>query len=438
MSPRRAAAASCAVFALWAGAARASTWEFNGFGPRAAGLGNASEAASDDYFATYANPANLALARHVHGGFGFDVLRHAFAIEQRGGRSRHPPRLPQDNQLVHVGLSTPLGGWLDERAGLGLAFQLPLAGPTRLDALDYRTPHLTLYDSLPDRLELAIGLGVRPHPALALGVSVQMLTALVGQASIDLSILDHRITRKAMDVALTTQVFPIAGATWLPLDPLRVSLVWRAESLIRYGLPLDVWLEEVGRLRFRIGGVGLYLPEVWALAAAWRTSGGWMATAGVAWQRWSGMPPLAPTVDLDLDDREIVRRGVPADSVLFVRNHPIEMGARDVWVPRAGVEWQGRVLAARGGVQHRPTPLPRADGIGNYLDAPATTVSLGVGARFADPLAVHDQPLSLDLTLAWTQLARRTVEKRDPADPVGGTSVAGGSLHAAVGIHHDF
>jgi long-chain fatty acid transport protein len=437
MIPVRTCLAVVLAGAAIAPPASANTLELLGFGARSAAMGNTGEAAADDYFATFSNPANLALAKQVHGGLGFDFLRHTFAIDQAGGSDRYPARLPQDNELIHVGMSTPLGGWLQDRAALGIAFHLPLTGPTRLDALDYRTPQLVLWDTLPDRLQLVLGAGVRPLDWLAFGASVQVLTALTGVADIDVSVLDHRITKKSLDVALATEAFPIAGATVTPNADWRIALVWRAASHVRYDLPLDVHLDDIGNLRFAIQGVGLWVPESWTLGAAWNRDP-WSATAALAWQRWGVLPQLAPNMTLDADDADLLPPGTPPDAILHVRNRPAAMGARDIVVPRAGGEFRFGRWALRAGVQHRPTFLPRADGIANYLDAPATTVSFGGRARFADPLAVQSKPLDLDLTVSWTQLNRRTVWKLDPDDPVRGTSVAGGSLHVAVGVHHDF
>ena len=418
--------------------AHATTMELYGFGPRATALGNASEAISDDYFAVYANPANLALADHIHFGFGTDMVWNRFAIERDKGQDRYPSRLPADNYLANIGISTPLGGWIRNRAALAVAIHLPVGGPTRLDALDYRTPQVTMYDTLGDRLALVFGLGVRPLPWLSIGASMQLLTTLQGSADVDMSILDHRVTRKQMDVELLTKFFPILGVTVLPTNDVRVSLVYRAKSEVRYGIPLSAQVEDLGLLHFQIAGVGLFLPDTFALAASYHR-GTLLGTAGIAWARWSQTPPLAPVVQLSLDDHALVQKGGTPDQLLYLTNNPIAVGARDILIPRAGLEWQASdSFVLRGGVQYRPTPLPRADGVANYLDAPATTLTLGAGIRLADPLAVVRKPLQIDAALGWTVLSRRTVEKIDPADPVGATSLSGSNLHLTLAIHHDF
>lgn len=424
---------------LMASTAHASTMELFGFGPRATALGNTAEAVADDYYATHANPANLALAKHIHFGFGTDVLVNRYRIDRQGGEAMWPTRTPPNNYLGHLGVSTPLPGWLQDRVALGFAVHLPLGGPTRLDSLDHRVPQLPLYDTLGDRLALVLGLGVKPAPWLAIGASMQVLTSLSGRADVALSPLDHRVESKALQVDLSTEAYPIVGATLLPRDDVRIALVWRSKSYVAYGLPLDVDVQKVGRLQFAVRGVGLWLPDTFATAGSWQT-GKWLWTGGLAWQRWSQLPPLAPDVALALDNSQLLQPGSPVVEFLSARNQPIAMGAKDIVIPRLGAEFRPTPLVTvRGGVQYRPTPLPRATGDANYLDAPATTVGLGTGIQLDDPTGLAgSKPLTIDVSVGWTTLQRRTVVKLDPTDPIQATSVWGDSWHLALALHHDF
>jgi len=418
--------------------AGATTLELWGFGPRLIALANASEAAADDYFAAYANPANLALDRRLHFGYGGDVVIHRTSIDRRGGDARWPTRLPPDSILAHVGVSSPLPGWFHDKAAIGIAVHVPIAGPTRLDSLDHRIPQLPLYDSLGDRLALVVAAAARPVSWLAIGAGAQVLTALGGRADIGLSVLDQRVTYKALEVDLATVVVPMVGATVSPAPGVRIAAVWRAQSDVRYELPLHVAIERVGVLDFRVKGVGLWLPESIAVASSWRRAA-WLATASLAWQRWSAMPPLAPDVTVRIDDRELAQPGSTIVELLYAHNVPVAMGAKDIAVPRVGVEWSASpTWTLRAGAQHRPTPLPKADGEANYLDAPATTVAVGAGFELGDPLGLAGKPLQVDLAVAWSGLARRTVVKRDGSDPVGATSLSGDAWHIAVAVHHDF
>lgn len=416
----------------------ANTLELYGFGPRTMAMGNTGEAAADDYYAAYANPANLALGRHIHFGYGTDMVWNRFQVDRPAGNSPYKTRLPADNYLAHLGISTPFPGWLQDRAALAVALHVPVGGPTRLDSLDHRIPQLPMYDTLGDRLALVAAVAVRPAQWLSLGAGLQVLTGLSGRADIGLSVLDQRVTYKSLQVDLATAVTPLLGLTLLPADGWRVALAFRGESSVRYELPLAVDIEQVGRLDFRVKGVGLWLPDTWAAAASWQRAA-WLVTAGAAWQRWSQMPGLAPDVTVRVDDSQLLQPGSQAIDLISVRNVPVAMGTRDIVLPRAGVEFKPTAdWALRGGLQYRPTPFPKADGIANYLDSAAFTWTLGGAKVVGDPLGLARKPLQVDLGLGLTALQRRTVVKRDPADPVGATSVYGFSWHLALAVHHDF
>ncbi|MFZ4577542.1 MAG: OmpP1/FadL family transporter [Myxococcota bacterium] len=429
--------AVCTTYLWVAPAAHATSMELYGFGPRATALAGTAEAVADDFYALYANPANLAYAKHIHFGYGTDAVWNRMSVDRNDPTGDYPTRLPSHNWLGHVGVSTPLGGWAKDKAAFGLAFHMPLSGVTRLDALDHRTPQLVMYDTLGDRLTLLAGAAVRPWPWLSFGAAVQLLTTLEGQARVDLAVLDHRVTRKELQVELLTRPYPILGVTVQPREDIRLAAVWRAESEVRYRQPLAVRVEDVGELAFVLEGVGLWLPDTLAVAGSWQR-GPWLVTAGAVWARWSQLPPLAPAVVLRLDDRELVSQQGKADLLVDMQNTPVPIGARDILQPRAGVEWQRGGMVWRAGVQYRPTPLPKADGAATYLDAPATTVALGAGVQLADPLELARRPLQIDAALGWTVLSRRTVQKLDPADPAGDTSVYGDNLHLSVALHHDF
>ncbi len=424
--------------AFSASSAHATSLELYGFGARSIAMAGAAEATEENYFAAFTNPANLAFAQHIHFGFGADAIWNRFDIQRVAGQSQYPSVLPVDNYLAHIGISTPIGGIFRDKLALGIAIHVPLGGPTRLDAHDYRQPQLPLYDTLGDRLALVAGLGYRPWPWLSIGAGVQILTALNGSADIALSVLDHRITQKAMDVELATKAYPILGITLQPRDDWRISAVWRASSEVSYSIPLAVNMLDVGKLNFKIQGIGLWLPDTIVFAAAHKM-GAWNLTGGVAWLRYSTMPALAPDVSVVVDDAALKQGNATPDKIIDVRNVPVAMGAKDILEPRLGAEWQvSESWIVRGGMQYRPTPLPRADGVANYLDAPATTVGLGGGVVIGDPLALAKQPLHVDLAFAATVLSRRSVAKLDPTDPVQATSVSGTAWHLALTVHHDF
>lgn len=426
------------VVTLAAAGASASTLELYGFGARSIGLAGTSEAVTEDYFATYSNPANLALGKRVHFGLGGHLVGNRFSVDRLAGQDRYPTVLPADLLTGHLGVSAPLGGWLANRLAIGIAMHIPLGSPTQITSRDYRTPQVVLYDSIGDRLVVAFGVGARVLDWLSIGVSAQLLASLEGSANLHLSALEQRFTSKELDIDLLSRLYPIVGLTLHPGDDFRLSLVWRAEAKVDYRLPLEVFVEELGTLDFTIAGVGLYSPDSFVAASSWRFGERALLTVAATWARWSALPPLAPELNIDMAGEQLGEGGEQL-RLLHVRSTQIAMGAKDIVVPRLGFELQQAPWWRwRAGLRYRPTPFPKADGSANYLDAAATTIACGGTLSLHDEQEIDRRPLQVDIALGWTRLSRRTVDKRDPADPVRGTSLYGGSWRLALTLHHDF
>ena len=416
----------------------ASTLHLYGAGARSIGLAGAHEAVAADYLATWANPANLAFNRGVHFGLGTHMLSDAFAIDRVAGATDWPSRYPGDLATGHLGVSSPIGGVFADRLGIGIHLHIPMSAPTRIASRDHRTPQVAIYDAITNRLVIAMALGGRVLPWLSVGAGFQLLAALDGRADFSLSVLDRRFTKRSLHIDLFSAISPLAGITIHPGDAFRFSLVWRSEAHVRYDLPVRVTVEQVGVLGFRVRGVGLYTPDQLVAAVSHRLGERWLITAAATWARWSKLPAMAPTVDLEMVDEQPAD-GRDAAELLVVRNRPIAMAAADIVEPRVGAECRlSDALVARAGVRWRPTALPQADGSANYLDSPALTVAAGVGWSLIDAQLPERSPLRIDLGLGLTRLSRRTVYKRDPLDPVVGTSLHGYNVRLALNLHHDF
>jgi hypothetical protein len=418
--------------------ASASALERLGFGPRAIGLAGAVEASSAGALATWDNPSLLGGLGHPQGGLVATGLFNALRIEQIGGADGSPAAAPGDTVLGSLAVASPVGGVFADRLGFGLALHIPLNAPTAIASRAARQPQVPLIEGLDSRLVVALGVGYRLNRYVAVGVTGQLLARLDGGGTFRLSVLDRRFTDQRLDVDLISRVTPTVGLAIDPSPSWRLGLVWRAEANVRYRLPLTVNIEEVGDVRMKVDGVGLWSPMSLALAAQWQVSARWRLMASARWERWSALPPLAPAISLSVDDAALAAEaGVSPETLAAMQTRPVPLGASDIVLPRVGVEGAlRRWLRVRAGVAYRATPLPRATGSANYLDAP--NVRLGVGATFAmaDPDRLEADALAVDIGLGWDHLLRRTAIKRDPADPIGGVSLEGDAFCLSVGLRH--
>lgn len=417
-----------------------SSAELYGFGPRAIALCGAVEAAGDSVDVSWDNPALLGRLRSTHVSVAVLTLRPSHQIEQLGGGETFPAVLPRAVNLGQVAVATPLGGVFANRVGVGFLVHVPVDGPSRVLSRDPRTPQVPLYESLADRLVIAGSLGVRPLPWLMVGLQAQLLAALVGQTEFALSSLRGVVDDQTITVDLRSRLTFGLSAQIEPSTRWRVGLVWRQLSQVPYSIPLRADVEELGRLRMTVAGTGLWAPETLALAGAVDLDARWRLLASMRWERWSAMPALGPRVSISADDAALAAQsGHDPKRLVAMESMPVPMAAADTVQVRAGAEWRSRRwLTLRGGLGLRPSPLPRATGTANYLDAPG--VLLGLGASFAPVRGPEqtDDAWAVDIGVGWTHLWRRTALKRDVEDVVGGTSLTGEELRLSIGARHAF
>lgn len=426
-----------ALLTCSASVARAGTPELYGFGPRAIALAGAIEAAADGPRATWNNPAALGRLASAGGSLGLLQLAPSHRIVQLGGQQRYPAATPGPVTLGNLAVAAPIGGPFHERLGVGLALHIPLSSPTQIWSRDPRQPQVPLYEGLVDRLLVGLGLGWRVTDWLCVGLTGQLLAELSGGGDFRVSSLERRFTDQRLAVDLWSRLTFTAGAT-ADLGPRwRLGVVFRQQADVRYRIPLTVRVAELGDVAMDVRGVGLWSPMSLALAARFTPTPRWSVLASARWERWSELPPLGPDVRIDVDNAALARNPEQAEQILSVQTSPVPLAAADRVVPRLGVEHRtARWLRLRGGLGWRATPLPRATGSANYLDADALDLGLGAGFALADPERVDVDRIGVDIAFGWSHLFRRTASKRDPTDPVGGTSLEGDELRFSIALRH--
>ena len=421
--------------------ASASLFDTYGFGPRATAMGNAATASSEDYASVFYNPANLLARKEVHFGYGLNWVAPLLTIDRRNTASEYESVVPDDNLGVHVGISTPIGGIFDNKVAFGATLFLPLLRLTRVESIDYHVPQFAMYENVPDKLGLLLGIAYEPIPELRIGAGVQILAELQGAARVSLSLLDNKVTSRDIRIDVFGTAAPTAGITWQPLEALRIGASYRAALSLDYALPILVLIEEVGNLFFEVKGVSLYTPHQVTLGASYDTPIGLRVATELSWAMWSLGPSPAAEVALRIDDAVLVgdAEGAVVRDIVSVNTPTIRTGAKDILIPRVGLEYLiNDLVGVRLGYSYRPTPLPTPNYETNYVDATAHTMSTGASFTFRDPLEHHKKPLTVGLALQWTLLEDRRVDKPDPQDPVGDYLVGGSILNVAVDFSHDF
>jgi long-chain fatty acid transport protein len=435
------------ALSISAGAARASVFDTHGFGSRATALGGALAARDGSYAAVYYNPANLVLRRGSHIGVGFAVLAPELHVDRVTGAGDFDPLRPELNLGLWLGASTSIGGSFEHKLSFGVIFFHPLLRFTRVESLDPSTVHWYRYQSLSDKLVAAAAFGYELHAQVRVGFGAQILAELGGQVNAALSLNEQRFTYEDIDLELRGTAAPTLGLTLGPFYGVRFGVSYRAALELRYRLPVQVLLEEVGELTVTIDGTSLYTPHQWGFGLSFESGGtdqpGWSAELGLTYAAWSMAPPAGAEFRVALDQSvlraEEAREGRETQYLIEVQETPVPLAARDTASLHLGLEWRpDEAWAIRSGYSFRPTPLPRPTGDGNALDTVAHLISLGGGFSFRDPTKILRYPLQIDVALQLTYLPDREATKASGAEPGGSYRFGGVIWNAMLDLRHDF
>jgi hypothetical protein len=426
------------------GEPRASLYDTFGDGARGTAMGNSLVALSTTYDAVYYNPANVLARESNHFGIGLTGLVPKLRIDRVGpSDDALSYKLPQPNLGLQLGISVPLGGVFENKLGLAVVLFHPLLRVTRVESIDPSVPYFYRFQSLPNKLILSGAIAGKPWPWLRLGVGTQVLAELGGRITAGVSLSEHRVLSRTVDIDINAVAAPTAGMNIGPFHGLSLGLTWRGPLELRYRIPMTVDVQEIGILNFLADGVSLYTPGQIALGLAWQSAPGkdmgWSVELGVTWEQWSKAPPAGALFELHLDDSHLAAEDKPAEEFVSSTLTPIPLEAQDTLTPRVGLEYRPHTnWAFRTGYFWRPTPLPLPVYEANTLDAPAHVVSLGVGYMFKDPTEIRKGPLVVDLSIQGTFLHNRTVTKVAGYAPEGVYRGSGTLWNFALDLRHNY
>ncbi len=408
------------VAALWLGLplqAHASPFELFGAGARSSGMSGAGGADTRDPSATWSNPALLTDPDQSRLTLGFQAVIPDLFIDRapssttdaNGGRNN---LLPSTSAGITVG-----GSWRLETDSLptvafGALLYVPLAGTTRLEAVDPATPHFVLYQSLTDRLSVNAAAAIELWPQrLSMAVGFSGLVGVSGQSDALLDTERRKVLRRNFDADVEAQVAPIAARSWRPHRRLTIGVTYRGSLAVPYQLPIEFVFVDGGRLDFFIEGTSLYTPDQFNLAAAWRGPL-WSLMIEATWARWSQAPSPAADVVTFLDNSGLNPDSDEVQRLLEFESIPISAGFVDTITPKIGVERMlGPHWTVRGGYSLRPTPVPNQVGYSNFLDHHAHQLSLGATWRGGRKLGIGPVSAFVQCTLLQTRHTNKDPER---------------------------
>ncbi|MBN1944796.1 MAG: hypothetical protein JW797_03930 [Bradymonadales bacterium] len=424
--------ATLAWLVLLAGAGQANPLDAFGLGARAIGLGGAFTGLADDFSASYYNPAGLAQGDELRLELGYLYSNPQLRFNGRDANVdlvkgfQGGVILPGEVLGLHFGASIGLF-ILDDRI-------------TRVRSLPQRQPRFVLFDNRTQRIFVNASLAIEPIEHLFVGGGLTFLANTGGQLDITgyanlINGLDSPL-QASVEVDIQSTRYPSFGLLFRPSDRWSVGLAYRDEfylaldlgTLVRGQIMLDVnpdrpivLIEEAFFLMRSINAT-LYSPRQIVLGGSYDF--GWLLVAAdLGLYLWSGFPPPASQLTLDLDLGTLDFAVAQPDAI-------VDPGFSDLLIPRVGVEvpvHQGDHLGlvGRAGYFFEASPAPEQSGSTNYADSDKHGLSMGVGLSLERVTEVFPKPILLDLSFLYIRMVERRMLKEDPADLVGDYRIDG-------------
>ena len=427
------------IASLMAQNAHANPFELFGASARDVAMGGAMTAAVFGPGSLHHNPAALLRDRAHSLSGGFRLTLPALGVERSTPDAEPRAALPSSTAGVTLGWVKPLGGVLEDRVAIGVSVALPATRLLRIQGLDPAQPQFHLYQSLQEKLLIHLGAAFEPVDGLSVGVGVQILANVGGQADLGLDVPGDGFTRRELGVSLAPTASPVVGLRWGLSRAFALGLTWRGENALKFVLPVSVYAGEALSLDIAVAQTVMWTPHQLAGGLAWTDADAGLTLAlDLTYARWSRAPDPSPRLSVDVGGRLLEAFGLDTALDLSTRQSPIDLGFSDTLTGRVGLEWHARSwLAVRGGYFFRPTPAPPQTGATAYLDNDAHGLSAGLGFSVLNP--AQDKPSMLDLDLAGqaTVLPRRVAIRPD-GHPGGSLAHGGVVWHLAFSAVHRF
>ncbi len=434
------AALVAAALGPWAPAALASTYDIFGFTARDVAMGSAMTSAARGYSALYYNPAGLTTHGQQHIGLGLTLTLPDLYIDRARRGSGHPSVTPDPHVGLSLGWLKPIPGVFEERLAIAFGVYLPAQRIVRIEGVDPQSPHFYLYQNLQDKMLLHGGLAFEAYEWLSVGAGVQILADLGGRVSLDMDVVAGRFERRELSVSLNPTASLFAGVLLTPTDGLSLGLSYRGKSALAFDLPVTVDEGEALGIAIGVSQTVLWTPHQVSLGMSAVLADPKLRIAlDATWALWSEAPDPSPRLSVDFTGGLLDAFGLAQALDLSTRTEPIAMGLSDTLIARAGLEWEAAPwIELRGGYFYRPTPLPKQSAATAYLDNDAHVVAIGAGVLFKDPLLTRQSFVELDVAAQLTLLPRRTVQRVDRRDPIGGLSHGGALWTVTTTVSHSY
>lgn len=423
----------------WRGDAAANVGEAYGFGSRTAALAGAGAAWGADAFATYYNPAQLALPsdRPFQVGYGGIYMQPNFkpiqnVLTQNTFISDSVQTGTVDTTSYRPTFGQELGFSYQAfpqfaNLTLGLVTFFPLDSFAVMDTGEAYEPEYVLYRARTQRPQVELGAGVRWGKGFYAGMGLHMAFALTSNASVFINTRTNTASSMRFTSSMKPKASPYFGLLYAPTQgeegsaKFSLGAVFRLPVVSENTMVLNSSARVFGDFaavdfNFTALSALFYDPMAIELGSSWQSSE-WSRFYGqVEYQFWGAFQ--APALLIQQPQTTNCKEQ-PSGNACPGGTLRISPGAVpnftyvNILVPRVGWEFTpgGGKATWRVGYAYRRSFLSDSpSGPGNYLDPAKHMLNLGLGLNLAY--------FRLDFNLAYQALVSQHVTKT-PGNEVG-------------------
>lgn len=337
-----------------------------GISARVKSMGGAGTVLSEDFSATFYNPANLSHCGKNKISFGYDFIDTNLDVKKQLGAY---------NQ-VSLGLClVPI-----QNLGMGVYASTGLLNPVdiRSQTATARTQSLLYSDALRFPSMMA-GISYRFIPQISIGAAASMHIA--GNIGLDmglpiLQILTDLYFSNLLLIKADPVLSFIAGITYEPISSVRTSLVYRSPSYSDMKINADVKINSSlldTNLKMLLITQLDYSPMQLAFGASYKPLAELTIAGDATYYRWSVFQ--SPFIQA-----HVIQNTTP--NIRFGANEKLNL--RDTISPRVGMEYFFKSgMAIRAGYAYLMTPTLTPTGTSRVFDGDVHRMTMGAGYRWS-------------------------------------------------------
>ncbi len=367
-----------------------------GAGARVKAMAGAGTAIAMDWSAIYYNPANMAFSPQSSMSIAFEHQNYNLTIQDDDEFPTPDELRPRNSLTLGMTMKIPF----NISFGAMIQFGLERAQYFDQSTMDSK-PRYHFYGQNLEQLSIMFGFAFEPIKGLSVGIALAPLVNSELLLNTDVPIYSGE---RELSGRFAWNLIPnatwYAGIHYSPVEEFHLALSYRTRMYHKLDANADIIVALFGAdfafEELLLQSYSWYSPQQIALGASFEPIDDLLIGFDITWYQWSASlgPYVSAAFQEQLEEAESDAGAGEVDDVESpsiadtVNLPPVpNVGFRDIFVPRVGIEWLllNKSIALRTGYRFQATPIPQPDGRTNLLDANTHFFSLGTGYTWFPP-----------------------------------------------------